>query len=332
MIEVIEIDGAKVSLFGDLAVTLLEGDAGALRAAAEAAGADRVTKASDMLVVAEGSTPIDAAATGSMAGLARVRRLGAVLPVMSRPGLEVPFLHAGEMSASADMQTTRLSDHALAYETARGGIEADEVLARMGDIVRIVRRGIAEGLAGTDYPDRVLPRQSHRFAARLEAGELLAGGVLNQAILNVSALMEVKSSMGVFVAAPTAGSCGTFPGTTVAAADAAEADEERVQRAFLAGGLIGVFVATRLELRRGGRRLPGGDRRRRGDGSGGARRARRRERRDRPLRGEPRPPERPRARLRSVANRVEAPCLGRNIAGASNAIASANIASPAMTT
>ena len=110
--------------------------------------------------------------------------------------------------------------------------------------MRIVRGGIAEGLAGTEYPDRVLPRQSHRFAARMEAGELLAGGVLNQAILNVSALMEVKSSMGVFVAAPTAGSCGTFPGTTVAAADAAEADE-RVQRAFLAGGLIGVFVATR---------------------------------------------------------------------------------------
>ena len=41
----------------------------------------------------------------------------------------------------------------------------------------------------------------------LNAGRLLDGGALNRAILYVTALMEVKSSMGIIVAAPTAGAC-----------------------------------------------------------------------------------------------------------------------------
>ena len=39
-----------------------------------------------------------------------------------------------------------------------------------------------------------------------------------QNAIYVTALMEVKSSMGVIVAAPTAGSRATFPATCVAAA------------------------------------------------------------------------------------------------------------------
>ena len=86
-------------------------------------------------------------------------------------------------------------------------------LEQMAAVRNVARRAIATGLAGTEYPGRVLPRQSHHFRAGLEARKLLDGGLLNTAILNVTALMEVKSAMGVFVAAPTAGSCGTYFGT-----------------------------------------------------------------------------------------------------------------------
>ena len=115
----------------------------------------------------------------------------------------------------------------------------------MRSILDIVRSGVREGLEGTEYEDRILPRQSHRFAERMERGGLIEGGVLNRAILYVTALMEVKSSMGVIVAAPTAGSCATFPATCLAAAEACGASEEETLRAMLSAGLIGVFTATR---------------------------------------------------------------------------------------
>ncbi|MEM6675554.1 MAG: L-serine ammonia-lyase, iron-sulfur-dependent, subunit alpha, partial [Planctomycetota bacterium] len=146
------------------------------------------------------------------------------------------------------------------------------------------------------------------------------------AMLYVSALMEVKSSMGVFVAAPTAGSCGTFPGTTLAAAESRGASEGQLLRAMLAGGLIGVFTQTRSSFAA----EVGGCQAETGAGAamaaaalvelaGG--------KADRALSAASHAFQNVLGLVCDpVANRVEAPCLGRNLAGASNAITSANMA------
>jgi iron-sulfur-dependent L-serine dehydratase beta subunit len=86
----------------------------------------------------------------------------------------------------------------------------------------------------------ILGPQCGQFQARLQAGGLREAGLLNSIIRNVTALMEVKSAMGVIVAAPTAGACAALPGTCLAAAALGVGDEEAA-RAMLAGGLIGVL-------------------------------------------------------------------------------------------
>ncbi len=101
---------------------------------------------------------------------------------------------------------------AVHYEAARGGISEEDVLEKMERLVGIFESTISEGLGGTEYEDRILPCQSGRFAEQLKDGKLIPGDVLNRIILYVSAFMEMKSSMGVIVAAPTAGSCGALPG------------------------------------------------------------------------------------------------------------------------
>ncbi len=72
----------------------------------------------------------------------------------------------------------------------------------MTEIVRILRKSIQNGIAGTQYDDRVLGHQSGRFQELMQRGGLLDGGALNRIVLYVTAIMEVKSSMGVIVAAP----------------------------------------------------------------------------------------------------------------------------------
>ena len=331
MIEVVSIDGAKVSLHGDYAVTVLDTrDDGRSTAAALGVRADidavHVTGSSPTSVIVCAQRYLSDAEVAALPMATRARRLAPVLPVRSRRGLTVPFLHAGEMARHADPAARRLSDFALEYECERGGIAPEEVLAQMRRILGIVRDGVRNGLAGTEYADRILPRQSHRFAAMLEQKQLLDGGILNRAILYVTALMEVKSSMGVFVAAPTAGSCGTFAGTCLAAAETIESDEETTLRAMLAGGLIGVFVATRSSFAA----EVGGCQAETGAGAAmaaaalvelaGGNAAQALSASSHALQNvlglvcDP------------VANRVEAPCLGRNIAGAANALACANIA------
>ena len=126
-----------------------------------------------------------------------------------------------------------------------GGLAEAQVLAMMAERVAVMRRGVATGLRGTEYADRILGPQAGRFAAMDQAGRLLDGGVLNRMIAYVTALMEAKSAMEVIVAAPTAGSCGGLPGACLGAADAmglADADvasgsggtHHRSQRAVVA--------------------------------------------------------------------------------------------------
>jgi L-serine dehydratase len=79
----------------------------------------------------------------------------------------------------------------------------------------------------------------------MDEGRLLDGGALNRAVLYVSALMEVKSSMGVIVAAPTAGACAALPAACIAVAEGMGRSEEDMARAMLAAGLVGVFITTR---------------------------------------------------------------------------------------
>ena len=160
----------------------------------------------------------------------------------------------------------------------------------------------------------------------MEERRLLAGDVLNTVILYVTAMMEVKSAMGVIVAAPTAGACGALPGAVLGVATALDLPEEEVVRAMLAAGMIGVFIAAHATFAA----EVGGCQAETGSGAGMAA-----------------------AAIVSlangtleqalsaasvalqnsfglicdpIANRVEAPCLGKNVMAATNALSCANMA------
>lgn len=173
-----------------------------------------------------------------------IYRLKPVLPVRSRALLTVPFSTAAELVALDSGRERPLWEWAVDYEMARGGLTEEEVLSKMVDIVRLLRKSIAQGIAGTTYEDRLLGHQSGGFKAHLDAGKLLNTGALNRAVLYVTALMEVKSSMGVIVAAPTAGACAALPGACIAFAEELGKSEEDMARAMLAAGATGLFIAS----------------------------------------------------------------------------------------
>ena len=145
-------------------------------------------------------------------------------------------------------------------------------------------------------------------------------------LLCVSAIMEVKSSMGVVVAAPTAGSCGALAGTVLGAGHGMDRSTEEMAKAMLAAGLVGVFISagSTFAAEVCGCQAECGA----GSGmaaaalvcmSGGtARRA---------LAAASMALQNTLGLICDpVANRVEVPCLGRNALAASNALASANMA------
>ena len=147
----------------------------------------------------------------------------------------------------------------------------------------------------------------------------------NKIIAYVTAIMETKSSMGIIVAAPTAGSAGVLGGAIFSVAEGLYDNRESIVKAFLAAGLIGVLIAHKYTFaaEEGGCQvecgaasamaaaglvqLMGGTARQAVNASSMA--------------------------LQNVlgmicdpvADRVEVPCLGKNILGATNALSAANM-------
>ncbi len=340
MIEVIDVDGFGLALHGDAHETLLvicgadcreRGEALAARVAATLGSAvDAVTTLdgpSGRMVRVRSREALGESRLAPFAADAdRVRRLAPVLPVLTPPGVVVPFSSAAALLEADGGRGLPLWRHAVDYEMRRGGLPEDRVVAMMVDIVRVLRRSIAEGIAGTEYDDRVLPAQAPGFAAALAGGRLVGDRVLNRIVLATTALMEVKSSMGVIVAAPTAGACAALPAAVITLAEEMGHGEEAMARALLAAGLVGVFICTPWSFAAevGGCQAEGG--------SAAAMAAAAIV----TLAGGTLVPALAAAAMAMqsmiglicdpVGNRVEVPCLGKNVMAAANALACANMA------
>lgn len=335
MIEVVEIDEVPLSIKGDYFETLIAVDAageGMPAALARQLAAEEVllhTGKGGTLIEVRSRAPLSRPAATRLASVAKaawISALAPVLPVLSRRGMQVPFITCEQMMEWRRDRCLDLADLAAAYESARGGIPEGEVEDRMRAIVDILRQSIRRGIAGTRYADRILGVQSTRFKQAMQKGALLEAGMLNAMIHYVTALMEVKSAMGVIVAAPTAGACGGLPGAVIAAADALGRPERDMARAMLAAGMIGVFISAHATFAA----EVGGCLAECGAGTGMAAAALV------TLAGGGARPAVDAASMAiqnvlglicdPVANRVEVPCLGRNVLAAGNALACANMA------
>ncbi len=333
MIQVISIDGAPVSIFGDYSETLIyttdpESVSALLQTLADPDEL-HICRGRQTFVEVKSQHFLTASTEDtirSMDGVTAIRRLSPVLPVGSRKNMTVPFINCEEMLRyNADHQL-ELWQLALRYESERGHLSEEEVWNKMKSLVAIMSNAVQTGLEGTTYHDRILGPQSLGYREKLEQEKLVPGDAFNRVILYVSAIMEVKSSMGVIVAAPTAGACGALPGAILGAASAMKVPEDKVIRAMLAAGMIGVFIAAHATFAA----EVGGCQAECGSGSGMAAAG---------------IVELANGNLAQaltaasmalqnslgmicdpIANRVEAPCLGKNTMAATNALSMANMA------
>jgi L-serine dehydratase len=296
MVEIIRINKASVSIKGDRRVVLWFSESGELLEQAPAP--DGAIK----------------------------RVIYPLLPIRSFDPVEIPFSSCLEMIQYNLEKDLPVWELAADYESLRGRVTEEEVFDKMRDLYRVMRAAIDTGLKGTRFRDRILGAQSAAYIKKQEEGGLAGGEAVHNITLYVSALMEVKSAMGTIVAAPTAGSCGTFPGAVIGVADSLGLNEEQVVMALLAGSLPGLFIATSSTFSA----EIGGCQAECGSGAGMA------------AAGiawmlggtvEQCMAASSIALQNSlgmicdpIAARVEAPCLGKNVSSALNALASANMA------
>jgi len=332
MIEIIEIDGAKVSLMGDFYTSILYTDHPhdvLQEIEALHLGEASMHEGAKTFILVNASQAEAERAKQELVNLRHLKQrksIEPVLPITTRKNLSVPFITVEELLAyNADKQLN-LWQLAVEYERIRGNISAEAVLEKMENIAEIMQNSIQLGLKGTHYADRILGSQSLEFKKQMDQHKLVPGDSLNYATLFTSAMMEVKSSMGVIVAAPTAGSCGALPGTIIGTATACNLPKEKIVHALLAAGLIGVFITAHATFAA----EVGGCMGECGSASGMAAAAvvvLQEGSLDQALAAASMALQSSLGLIcDTVADRVEAPCLNRNVMAASTAISSANMA------
>ena len=311
MIEVTDIDGMAVSLEGDQHVLLAfaaDGSPVGLRCSTQAFQADTA----DHLKTETGA--------------AQIRHLHPVVPVCGDDTTQVPFRNATEMLAFDNDRNSPLPQLALEYEAARSGMSHDRIRRQIVNVLATMRSSLRIGRAGTSYADRILPSQVGSYQAANKEGVLMGGNVFNEVVTAVTSVLEAKSAMQVIVAAPTAGSCGVLPGALLGVSASMNASDELLIDALLAAGLIGMFVADGATFAA----EEGGCMAECGSASGMSAAAL-------VVLANGSPQQALAAASQAlqnsfgmtcdtVANRVEAPCLGKNTMAATNALATANMA------
>ena len=171
-------------------------------------------------------------------------KLEPVMPVLIARDSHPPFSNAEELIDFASREGLDLGSCGLIYETALTGTDKDTLSAQMDGLIGIMDKSVERGRKGTNWQDRILPQQSHLIGEAVRNGRVLGDNLINEIITNVTAIMESKSAMEVIVANPTAGSCVTVAGVVQVVANKMNVSKEELIKAYFAAGMAGVFFAN----------------------------------------------------------------------------------------
>jgi len=175
--------------------------------------------------------------------VSKVAHVLPIMPVVSGRQTPPPFSTIESLISFSESEGLSLGSLGLNYEKHRSGLSNEELNDKMKVLIGIIERSIEIGLSGTVFQDRILPQQSNLVKKAEKSGKILQNSIVNKIVENVAAIMESKSALEVIVANPTAGSCGTVGAVLKAVADEVEASLEDKIKAYYAAGLVGAYFA-----------------------------------------------------------------------------------------
>lgn len=155
------------------------------------------------------------------------------------------FRNAKELLAVCSQEDCLISQAMRQRECELGEVALDQVDARMARALEIMRESATQPLKN---PVRsmggLIGGEAKRLAAHAAKKKNLCGPVLQRAITYAMGVLEVNASMGLIVAAPTAGSSGVVPGLLLALQDEYHISNERLLDGLFNAGAVG-YLAMR---------------------------------------------------------------------------------------
>lgn len=130
-------------------------------------------------------------------------------------------------------------------ECELGEITRDQVDHRMAKVLEIMRASAALPLKKPSKSmGGLIGGESKKLYDHAARGKAICGDILQRAMTYAMGVAEVNASMGLIVAAPTAGSAGIVPGLLLALQDCYKISDDRLVDALFNAGAVG-YLAMR---------------------------------------------------------------------------------------
>lgn len=155
------------------------------------------------------------------------------------------FKNAKELLELCRINHIPISDVMRQRECELGETTADTIRHRMNRVLEIMRESASSPIK---CPGKsmggLIGGEAKKLSIHHAKGKNICGSVLSRGITYAMAVLEVNASMGLIVAAPTAGSSGIVPGLLLALQEEYHISDDRLIDALFNAGAIG-YLAMR---------------------------------------------------------------------------------------
>lgn len=155
------------------------------------------------------------------------------------------FKSAKELLGLCHENHMAISEVMKRRECTLGETTLGQAQRRMGQVLDIMRNS---ALAAVENPRKsmggLIGGEAEKLSRQRRQGKTVGGPVFSRAVMYAMGVLEVNASMGLIVAAPTAGSSGVVPGLLLALQEEYQVPDEKVIAALFNAGAIG-YLAMR---------------------------------------------------------------------------------------
>jgi len=156
----------------------------------------------------------------------------------------IQFTSGAQLLELCRQRGASISEAMLRRETSRFEVPEETVIKRMAHSWEIMKQAVAEGQTEEIRSmGGLIGGEARRMKLKRETKGAVCGEIVGKAASYAMGVLEVNASMGLIVAAPTAGSSGVIPGVFCAMQETYGLTDEEMVMALFNAGAVG-YLAT----------------------------------------------------------------------------------------
>ncbi|MCT4585035.1 MAG: L-serine ammonia-lyase, iron-sulfur-dependent, subunit alpha [Peptostreptococcaceae bacterium] len=153
------------------------------------------------------------------------------------------FKDGKELLELCEKNNKKIYEICIERECFKSNLNKDEVIKKMQVSFNIMKESVEAGLNNDKKSlGGLIGGEGKKILNRSKETKSVCGQLMSKAIASAMGVMEINATMGLVVAAPTAGSCGILPASLMTIKEEFDFSDEDIINALFTASAIGLIV------------------------------------------------------------------------------------------